>query len=235
MRNQSAIFQISSIVVLSLFCGIANAQSGTKPAPRPAYANQPVFPQAQPVFPAQPAVRGNTVVSEGAGTNSAASALAMNGFCPVCIVEMKKWVRGDVQHQAMYDGKSYRFPSEKQKNMFLADPAKYAPALGGDCIVCFAKMNQRVAGSVQTGSIYKGRVYLFPDEAQRAEFRANPDRFVSVDVANGGKCAVCKVEMNRDMQGNPEIAAQHGGKRYFFPGEQQRQMFLSNPAKYADK
>ena len=62
---------------------------------------------------------------------------ALDGYCPVCITKIKKWVRGDPQHQAAHNGKTYWFPGEKQKRMFLADPAKYIPALDGDCTDVF--------------------------------------------------------------------------------------------------
>jgi len=59
-------------------------------------------------------------------------ALALSGYCPVCIIEMKKWVKGDPNIHVNYDGHDYAFPGEKQRQMFLANPVKYVPALGGD-------------------------------------------------------------------------------------------------------
>lgn len=211
----------------SLATTTVNAQSGSKSKPAvPQFA--PPAPQMQPAtVPQQQPVAGSH------SRAAVAPRLAMNGYCPVCIIEKKKWVRSNQQHQATYDGRIYYFPEEKQKNMFLADPAKYAPALGGDCIVCYAKMGARSPGSVQHGSLYQGRLFLFPDENMRAEFRGNPNPYVNADLAFGGNCAVCRVEMNQQMKGKPSIAAMHDGLRYLFPGEEQRNMFLANPQKYA--
>ena len=66
--------------------------------------------------------------------------VGLRGYCPVCILDANKWVKGSPEHQATYDGVTYSFPDEAIKQKFLADPAKYVPALGGDCIVCYAKL-----------------------------------------------------------------------------------------------
>ncbi len=162
----------------------------------------------------------------------AATALGLGGYCPVCIVDMKKWVKGSPSLAATYDGTTYYFPGPDQRNMFLADPAKYVPALGGDCTVCLAKMGKRVPGSIQHAALSKKRLYLFPGKDQQQEFLANAAKYVDVDLAQGGNCVVCQVEMGKEVPGKPEIAAYYKGLRYLFPGPDQRNRFLANPAKY---
>lgn len=56
---------------------------------------------------------------------AATAASGLQGFCPVCIVEMKKWLKGSADIQATYDGKTYSFPGARQRDMFLANPARY--------------------------------------------------------------------------------------------------------------
>jgi YHS domain-containing protein len=166
-------------------------------------------------------------------SESASGARALDGYCPVCIIEMKKWVRGNPNHKAEYDGKTYYFPGEKQKEVFLADPAKYVPALGGDCTVCYVKLGKRVPGNVHHAAFHGKRLFLFPGDAQQQEFLANAEKYANVDLALGGKCAVCLAELKKEVPGKPEIAAVHDGLRYLFPSDKQRQEFLANPAKYA--
>ncbi len=168
-------------------------------------------------------------------TQAASSDLALEGNCPVCISAMNKWVPGKVEFQTTHDGKTYYFPSEKQKEMFLADPAKYVPALGGDCTVCLAKMGKRVPGNIRHAAFHQQRLFLFPNEDQKKEFQSHPDQYANVDLALDGKCAVCQIEFNKDVPGKPEIAAVHHGLRYLFPAAKQREMFLANPDKYAVK
>ena len=83
-------------------------------------------------------VRAQSVsrIPSGPRTQSAKNSVVLEGYCPVCVIKIKKWVRGNPHYAATYDGKTYYFPGEDQKQMFLADPAKYVPALGGDCTVC---------------------------------------------------------------------------------------------------
>ena len=87
---------------------------------------------------------GRTAVPAGSEqTATAAGApFAMEGYCPVSILEMEKWVKGDPAHRVLYDGWTYLFANQKGKQMFQANPAKYVPALGGDCVVALVKMKQ---------------------------------------------------------------------------------------------
>ncbi|MBI3464693.1 MAG: hypothetical protein HY000_16805 [Planctomycetes bacterium] len=153
----------------------------------------------------------------GSKTQGTKSDVALDGHCAVCVVEMQKWVQGDPRHQATYDGKTYYFPGKQQKDMFLANPAKYVPALGGDCTVCYAKMGKRVPGKIGNALLHEHRLFLFPSDEQEKEFQAHPDQYANVDLALDGNCAVCRVEMKKDVPGKPEIAVVHQGLRYLFP------------------
>ena len=170
--------------------------------------------------------------TRGSAAQSGAS-IALDGYCAVCIIEMKKWVRGTAEHQVTFDGKVYFFPGADQKQMFLAAPAKYVPALGGDCTVCYAKMGQRMPGSLYHAAFFRDRLFLFPGADQKAEFVNQPAAYADVDLAMGGNCAVCQVEMNQAVAGDPQFTVIHQGMRYLFPGAKQRDMFLADPAKYA--
>lgn len=178
---------------------------------------------------------GQVHAQSGSKGSVAKSNVALEGYCPVCVGDMNKWVPGKKEIQATYDGKTYYFPSEKQKQMFVADPAKYVPALGGDCTVCLANMGKRVPGSIRHAAFHEHRLFLFPSAEMKKEFQAHPDKYANVDLALDGNCAVCQVEMKKEMPGKPDIAAIHQGMRYLFPSEKQRDMFLAKPAKYAAK
>lgn len=161
------------------------------------------------------------------------SKVGLDGYCPVCQVNMKQWMAGSSQHQAAYDGVVYRFPGAEQKAMFQADPARYAPALGGDDVVDFARTGRRTAGKTAYGARYLDRLYFFSTEANKAAFRANPAQFANADLALGGECAVCRIDMNASMAGAARFTSVHNGLRYQFAGAQQKQLFESNPKRYA--
>jgi YHS domain-containing protein len=158
--------------------------------------------------------------------------LALEGFCPVSLKTMKKWVKGDPMIQTTFDGHTYQFANEQGKQMFTADPAKYVPVLGGECVVCLVKMNQRVPGSIRHASIHEGRLFLFTDEDGKKKFWADPQAYANADLAFGGKCAVCRVDMKQAVPGKPEFTVIHKGLRYLFPAAEQQDQFLANPKKY---
>ena len=116
---------------------------------------------------------GNTALAQ-TKASSQTSGVALEGYCPVCIVEAKKWVRGNSRHQVTHDSRTYYFPSDKEKRMFEANPAKYVPALGGDCTVCYANAGKRVPGNIRHGVFHNGRLFLLPSGREKKEFLANP-------------------------------------------------------------
>ncbi len=222
-----------ALLALMIVAGLslqASAQSGSRRSPP--MRSQPSF-RSFPPSSAGSQRRQNPAGSQSRPGSPVVSNLALEGYCAVCIIDMKQWVRGNPQHQASYDGKTYYFPNEEIKRTFLADPGKYVPALGGDCTVCLAKMGKRMPGSVFHAAYHKGRLYLFPGADQKQMFVDNPGEFADVDLAMGGQCAVCRVEMNQEVPGDPNFAAYHDGMRYLFPSAEQLQMFHANPQKYA--
>jgi len=171
--------------------------------------------------------------SAGSGQRAAQQApLALEGYCPVSILEMQKWVKGNPAHRAVYDGRTYLFANAQGKQMFDANPAKYVPALGGDCVVALVEMGRRVPGNIRHASFQGRRLYLFSNENAHKTFRAEPAKYADADLAYGGNCVVCRVGMQRTVPGKPELAVVHKGLRYLFPSAEQRNEFLANPAKY---
>ena len=157
---------------------------------------------------------------------------ALEGHCPVCIVQMDKWVKGDPSYQITRDGRTYFFSSEKEKNLFLADPGKFVPALGGDCVVTFAMTGKRVPGNREHMTLHKGRLFLFANDEAEDLFEADPATYENLDLALDGDCPVCLADDNQRVPGRPELVIHHEGIRYFFPSEKQRGIFLDNPDKY---
>lgn len=163
----------------------------------------------------------------------ASATLGLAGYCPVCILDMKKWVKGNPKYSVLLDGKIYHFPGEEQKQQFLKYTTKYTPALNGDCVVCFADGGVRSPGSVHYSAIHQGRLFLFPGQAEKDKFMAAPRKYENVDLAQGGMCSVCRVEMNQQVPGQAAYGTVYKGKRYYFKDMQTKKMFLAQPTKYA--
>ena len=192
----------------------ALAQSGTRDIP-----------------PSGSSARTSPPAGSGQRANQQAS-LALEGYCPVSILEMRKWVKGDPAYRVVYDGRIYLFANEQGQKMFEANPPKYVPALGGDCVVALVKMGKRVPGDIRHASIHDGRLLLFSSAEAEKMFLADPATYANADLAYGGNCVVCRVGMQQTVPGKPELAVVHKGLRYLFPSAEQRNEFLANPAKY---
>jgi len=175
------------------------------------------------------------VVALAQGSGSERPATALGGYCPVCIVKMDKLVKGDPAYSSVYDGKKYLFPSAEQMEMFDEDPAAFAPAMGGDCVVCQVEMKKDVPGKPDIHLVHNGRLYLFPSEEQLKMFKAKPEKYADADLALKGNCPVCKVDMNKDVKGKPEFAFDYHGKRYLFPAREPLEKFKASPQKYAQE
>ncbi len=161
--------------------------------------------------------------------------LGLNGYCSVCAVMAKKWVAGKPEFVSVYDGVRYLFPGADEKKAFEADPAKYVPALDGDCVVCLKDAGKRVAGQPKFSATHGGRLYLFPDEGAQKKFLADPKKYAAADVAMGGNCAVCAKMMKKEMPGKAEFTSVYKGMRYQFPSAKEQTTFDADPASFVAK
>ena len=158
--------------------------------------------------------------------------VAVDGFCVVALRDHQQWVAGKEKYQTIFDGQLYWFSGERQRAMFAAAPERYVPALGGDCVVTYADTGRRPAGRPEYGLLHQQRLYFFAGPDQLERFRANPDRYATVDWANQGYCVVSERDDQRKILGQPSTVAIVGGLRYFFAGAHQRNLFLANRQRY---
>jgi YHS domain-containing protein len=157
--------------------------------------------------------------------------VALDGYCPVCLVEMGKVIKGDPHYRSVRDGRTYYFPGPDQKKMFDKDPEKYIPAFRGNCIVCQVEMGETVPAKPELFTSIYSHLFLFATFEQKKMFDANPGKYVSATLAAGGKCVVC-LAGGADTPGKRDLSAWYDGMRYQFPSEDMRKMFLDNPEKY---
>lgn len=159
--------------------------------------------------------------------------LGLEGYCPVCILDAHKWEKGRQEHRSVYDGVAYLFPSAAVKKKFDMTPAKYVPALNGDCIVCYEKYDKRVPGNIRYAAKRNGRIYMFPSDEVKQTWIENPAAYDKSDVALNGECSVCLVAANKHVPGMEKFTEVHGGLRYLFPSAKEQDVFRQSPGKYA--
>lgn len=73
------------------------------------------------------------IVMAASSVNVDSDGVAIKGYDPVAYFTMDKPVKGKKNIQYEWNGAKWMFSSENHKDMFMKDPAKYAPRYGGYC------------------------------------------------------------------------------------------------------
>ncbi|MDJ0929868.1 YHS domain-containing (seleno)protein [Breoghania sp.] len=84
---------------------------------------------------------------------------ALGGIDPVAYFTDMKPVMGSDEFTATHDGVTWKFVSAEHRDMFTANPAKYAPAYGGYCATS-ASFGYKIPIDPKTWDIHDGKLYL---------------------------------------------------------------------------
>lgn len=84
---------------------------------------------------------------------------ALQGFDPVAYFTVGVPTPGNSEFKAEHDGATYRFASAENRDLFNADPEKYAPQYGGFCAFG-AAMGRKFGADPQAWRIVDGKLYL---------------------------------------------------------------------------
>lgn len=102
---------------------------------------------------------------------------AIYGYDTVAYFTQNKAVRGDDSNTYKWRGATWYFVSDEHKQMFVADPLKYAPQFGGYC--AYAMSDERFVGIDEDAfTIYQNKLYLNYSNSVMNEWRANKDEFI---------------------------------------------------------
>jgi thioredoxin-related protein/YHS domain-containing protein len=105
--------------------------------------------------------------------------LALDGYCPVSLVEQSKWSKGDPRWGAVHRGRVYLFGNSQAQQAFLANPDHFSPLLAGHDAVRYAETGQLVEGKREHGVYYRDRILLFADEDALQRFGTRPEYYVA--------------------------------------------------------
>ena len=97
----------------------------------------------------------------------ATGGVAINGYDPVAYFTQGEPVKGSAAHAVDWEGAMLHFASAEHKDMFEADPVKFAPKYGGYC--AYAVSKGYTAETVpEAWDIHEDRLYLnFSKNVQR--------------------------------------------------------------------
>jgi YHS domain-containing protein len=94
-----------------------------------------------------------------------AQGAAIGGFDTVSFHTQGKPMAGSPQFTAQYQGATWQFASAANRDLFVANPAKYAPAYGGWCSAGASKGKKVATKPDQFWTIVDGQLYLNSSDA----------------------------------------------------------------------
>ena len=86
--------------------------------------------------------------------------IAIQGYDPVAYFSNKAQ-KGLKKYATDYEGITYYFTTENNKNLFLKNPTKYEPQYGGWCAFAMGDYGKKVEINPETYKIVDGKLYLF--------------------------------------------------------------------------
>jgi YHS domain-containing protein len=87
--------------------------------------------------------------------------VAIQGFDPVSYFTQKKAVKGKSTITTTFEGVTYHFASQANKDLFLKNPSQYEPQYGGWCAYAMGAMGEKVEIDPETFKIVDGKLNLF--------------------------------------------------------------------------
>ena len=128
-------------------------------------------------------IAGVTLIATGrfamAGKiNTNGSDFAIEGYDPVAYFSEAKPVEGSSAFTATHDGATWRFSSAANRDLFLADPEKYAPQYGGFCAYAVA-LGKKFDGDPRYADIVGGKLYLFVNAEIFAKYKKDSKRMLA--------------------------------------------------------
>jgi YHS domain-containing protein len=83
------------------------------------------------------------------------------GYDPVAYFTQKKAVKGKSSIAATFEGVTYYFASNDNKETFKKNPSSYEPQYGGWCAYAMGANGEKVEVDPQTFKIVNGKLFLF--------------------------------------------------------------------------
>jgi thioredoxin-related protein/YHS domain-containing protein len=117
--------------------------------------------------------------------------LALDGFCPISLIEGHRLVSGQRALTLSHNGLLYRFADDRMRQAFRKQPERYLPVNGGRCPVTQVDRGEIRPGAARWSVLYKDHLFLCGDEEGRDRFIKNPDRYAHVAMADRQVCPHC--------------------------------------------
>lgn len=127
----------------------------------------------------------SSVTTAFADDSAEVATAGAGGYDPVSYFTESKPVRGNGKYTAEYEGVTYLFSSEANRNAFDKDPAKYLPAYGGYCAYGVA-VGKKFWGDPEVWEIVDGTLYLNLDKSIQQEWDKDKPGYITKADSNWG-------------------------------------------------
>lgn len=87
--------------------------------------------------------------------------VAIQGYDPVSYFNQKKAVKGKSNIATTYEGITYNFSSQANKEAFLKNPSSFEPQYGGWCSYAMGATGEKVEVDPETFKIVDGKLNLY--------------------------------------------------------------------------
>jgi YHS domain-containing protein len=105
-------------------------------------------------------------VAASAASINQTEGVALKGYDPVAYFTENKAVPGSEQFSTQYQGATYKFESAANRDIFVANPTKYAPQYGGYCAYGVAH-GDKADVDPDAFTVVNGKLYMNYDKAVR--------------------------------------------------------------------
>ena len=109
--------------------------------------------------------------------------VAVEGYDPVAYFTEGRPVKGDRDFTTDYNGAEFRFASQANLDMFLADPVKYAPQYGGYCAWAVSQ-GYTAKGDAEFWHIEDGKLYLKYNKSVQETWEEDIPGFITMADEN---------------------------------------------------
>jgi YHS domain-containing protein len=121
-----------------------------------------------------------------AGPVGAETRLILSGYDTVAYFTRGKPVKGDPAFAHEWDGGRYLFADAKHRDMFAADPDRYAPQFRGFCTSSLGK-GEKIQANPEYWVISDGKLFLFGAKMAVEAFKKDPKGFEAKAAAMRSK------------------------------------------------
>jgi len=114
------------------------------------------------------------------------SGVAVGGYDPVSYFTDGKPVIGNPAITLEHGGATWRFASEASRDVFKADPSKYAPQYGGYCAYAVSQ-GYTAKGDPTAWTVVGGKLYLNYNQSVKRDWDKSQSRYITAADANWPK------------------------------------------------